>query len=219
METPPPISKKQLRELMDKNLPPPASVFFRLLAFCADTILLYLVIIAESRILIPSICEREFSTAVPLLENFCTEYENLVASGDVVSLQNFLQSAVPALANNENITSLFSAIAATAFTTAFVYFMFSEFFMHGETLGKKIFHIRTISQTGTAPNFLQCFSRAIWKACSIAPWGLLITIVMIINAYVPFFSYRKRAWHDMIARTDVVDSNNSEQQPRDEKEE
>ncbi len=199
------IPKKIIRAYEDRNLPPPASPWIRFFAFCADSILLYALIGLEIRFLIPMIHPQEVSRVWPIVEKFFDDYQSIALSGNVAKLNSFCQSSVESFSSNEDLATIASAIATCAFVSALLYFVLMEIFMNGATLGKKIFRICTISRIGGGPpGILQCFSRGVWKACSIAPWGLVLTLIVIINAYVPFFSYRKRAWHDMLARTDVV---------------
>ena len=88
------------------------------------------------------------------------------------------------------------------------YFFVVEFFSQGQSLGKKIFHLRVASSENMgAPGLLDSLLRSAWKAfffCSPNPFMLCIGV---IDAHVPLFSQTRRAWHDMISRTIVVDEN------------
>ncbi len=202
-----PLSPREIQKILDKNLPPPASLFRRFCAFFADALLAYFLIFAFLKIATWQFWSVEFAEFSALFEKFSAEYQRQILSGNPAAAFASLKQNSLALSENESTQKLFSNIATSSFLIAFFYFWAVEFFTKGATLGKRIFRIRTISQNGNPPNFWQCISRAIWKACSIAPWGIILTIAVLINAHIPIFSYRKRAWHDMLSRTDVVPEN------------
>jgi len=81
-----------------------------------------------------------------------------------------------------------------------------EWLGQGRTLGKRIFHLRTIDvTTGEAPGFLPGLLRSAWKTAFLCLPNPLFTLLGIVNAHVPLFRKDRRAWHDLWTRTQVVE--------------
>ena len=81
-----------------------------------------------------------------------------------------------------------------------------EWLGQGRTLGKRIFHLRTIDvTTGAAPGFLPALLRSAWKSAFLCLPNPLFTRLGIVNAHVPLFRKDRRAWHDLWTRTQVVE--------------
>ncbi len=79
----------------------------------------------------------------------------------------------------------------------------------GQTIGKKIFNLRTVDfYTQEPPRFLSCALRSAWKSSFIALYNPFTAVLGIINFHVPLFRKDRRSWHDMFTRTYVVDSKN-----------
>lgn len=81
-----------------------------------------------------------------------------------------------------------------------------EWLGRGRTLGKRIFHLRSIDvTTGAAPGFLPALLRSAWKTAFLCLPNPLFTLLGIVNAHVPLFRKDRRAWHDLWTRTQVVE--------------
>ncbi len=81
-----------------------------------------------------------------------------------------------------------------------------EIVASGQTIGKRIFNLRTVDfYTQQSPGMMSCFLRSAWKAAFLALVNPLILILGIINFHIPLFRRDRRAWHDMLTRTYVVD--------------
>jgi uncharacterized RDD family membrane protein YckC len=81
-----------------------------------------------------------------------------------------------------------------------------EWLGQGRTLGKRIFHLRSIDvTTGEAPGFLPALLRSAWKTAFLCLPNPLFTLLGIVNAHVPLFRKDRRAWHDLWTRTQVVE--------------
>lgn len=208
MNQPPPIPPEILRQVTDSKLPPPAPLFPRALAFTADGILAGLLAGLSIHLLAPICVPDVLPVFKETMQTLWLDYRaatEALALGNKALAQTFLQS-IPQKLENESVQNAMSFIAVATMLTTLAYFVISENLTHGASLGKKMFRLRVVSTlTGEPPRLLQTISRSLWRACSVAPVGILITIIVIINAHVPFFSYRRRAWHDRLAHTEVVD--------------
>jgi len=86
-----------------------------------------------------------------------------------------------------------------------------EWFGRGRTLGKRIFHLRSLDvTTDEAPGFLPALLRSAWKAAFLCLPNPLFTLLGIVNAHVPLFRKDRRAWHDLWTRTQVVEDDGRE---------
>lgn len=204
----PPIPEKTSGVPAETALPPSAPMFFRTLAFIADGVLVLLAIALALKLLLPVFCPAGLAAFSGYLEKFSAAYENLfaaAAAGRIVS-PDALNAVVEAAAQDEDFVSFFESAYGISFCVALLYFALTEYFLHGQTPGKKMFGLRTvIFGTERPPFFLQALSRAFWKAASIVPAGLILSILVIVNAHVVVFARRHRGWHDKLARTEVVD--------------
>jgi len=81
-----------------------------------------------------------------------------------------------------------------------------EWLGQGRTLGKRIFHLRSIDvTTGEAPGFLPALLRSAWKTAFLCLPNPLFTLLGIVNAHVPLFRKDRRACHDLWTRTQIVE--------------
>lgn len=208
MSQPPPIPPEILLKIAEANLPPPAPLLPRALAFIADGILATLLALLAIHWLIPVCVPEDFPVFLQSAETLWNAYReaNLsLAQGNRQAMETFSQILFEQT-QQEAFQNSITFLNLTAMLTSLAYFILSETLTHGASFGKKIFRLRVISTfTGEPPRLLQTVSRSLWRACTVAPAGILILIVVTINAHVPFFTYRRRAWHDKLARTDVID--------------
>lgn len=209
MNQPPPLPPEMLRQITDAKLPPVAPLVPRCLAFLADGILATLLAALAIHWLIPICVPDAFPVFQETLETLWTDYQIAVqelANGKQSTAEAFSEKMLRH-AQSEAVQTSLSFLNLTALLTSLAYFIISETVTHGASFGKKIFRLRVISSlTGEPPRLLQTISRSLWRACSVAPVGILILVAVLINAHVPFFSYRRRAWHDKLAKTDVIDA-------------
>lgn len=187
----------------------PAPLIFRTLAFFADSVLVLVAALFVLKIYLPIFCPDGFSTFVDYVEKFSVAYNETLASAAAGTVSSARLDAVSAAAAQDvTLFSFFETINAVSLVVAVLYFVLTEYFGRGQTLGKKIFGLRTVA-AGTrdvAPTFFQTFSRALWKAISLVPAGVILLLLAIINAHVVFFSRRHRGWHDKLSRTEVIDT-------------
>ena len=95
------------------------------------------------------------------------------------------------------------------FFVMMVALMLQEAFWSGQTIGKKIFNLRTVDfYTQAPPRIMSCVLRSAWKSSFIALANPFTALLGIINFHVPLFRKDRRAWHDMFTRTYVVDGKN-----------
>lgn len=184
----------------------PAPLILRALAFLADALLVLFATFVALKFLIPQFWGTELKSIAEDGETLWNAYVNAIASGANPNSLGNLQPLAQKFGENPALGTLLEACETISLAVAFSYFLLTEYFGKGASLGKKIFRLRTISQlSGTPPCFLQCFSRSIWRACTIAPPGIIIGLIALINAHVPFFSSRRHGWHDRLSRTEVID--------------
>lgn len=82
-----------------------------------------------------------------------------------------------------------------------------EALWRGQTLGKRIFNLRTVDlATQAEPTFMACLLRSFWKAAFVTLYNPITIVLGIVNFHVPLFRHDKRSWHDMLSRTYVVDA-------------
>lgn len=205
---PPPIPKKVIFVVDEKNLPPSAPMFFRSLAFLADSVLVLFLSAIAVKLFLPFFCPNGFFVFTEYYRELNSAYEaTLLAAANGNSVDSSaLDSVLRRIAQDETLISFFDTTYTVSFLTAVLYFILTEFFMRGQTLGKKIFGLRTVIYgTPFPPLFLQILSRAFWKAFTVVPVGILLALLAVINATIVALSRRHRGWHDKLARTEVID--------------
>ncbi|MBQ8445436.1 MAG: RDD family protein [Opitutales bacterium] len=205
---PTPLPKKVIFIIDEKNLPPSAPMLFRSLAFLADSVLVLFLSAIAVKLLLPIFCPNGFFVFTEYYRELSIAYETAaVATANGTAVDSVaLDSVFSRIAQDETLLSFFDTLYTVSFLTAALYFILTEFFMRGQTLGKKIFGLRTVIYgTLFPPLFLQILSRAFWKAFTVVPAAILLTAIAVVNAIVVVFSRRHRGWHDKVARTDVVD--------------
>lgn len=189
-------------------VPAPAPLLYRTLAFCADGLLVFLGTMLALKFLLPIFCPNGLRTCFDYWTQISAAYDEAMAAAarGIVSADR-LNALLEAAAQDETLVSFFETVNAISFLLAALYFALTEQFMRGQTLGKKIFGMRTVvAGTEIPPNLLQSISRAFWKAISLVPVGWILTLLALVNAHVIVFARRHRGWHDKLARTEVVDA-------------
>lgn len=90
-----------------------------------------------------------------------------------------------------------------------IYFVLSEGLTRGSSLGKSVFGLRVISMRGTAPNGTELAIRATIKAICFMP-----LVLLLLNVIVMLLNRQRRAAHDVLANTLVVESHAAPIKPR-----
>lgn len=193
----------------DAQLPPPAPLVPRTLAFLADSVLVLLASALALKFLLPVFCPNGLSVFLDYARKISATYQDALdaaARGNAVSADAMNALAEQAAQNADLMIAFSETISTVSFVVGALYFILTEHFMRGRTLGKKIFSLRTVvAGTTHPPLFLQTLSRAFWKTISIVPAGMILTLLAVVNAHVVVFAGRHRGWHDRLARTEVVD--------------
>lgn len=193
----------------EKNLPKPASLLARGAEFVADSILVSLATGVLLKILLPTFFANECAIFLDYAEQILSLFDASIQAAAQGKNVDVFSAEISALAEeasqDESMFDLFGAIFGISFGAALLYFLLTEHFLRGKTLGKKIFGIRTVTfGTTLPPFFVQTLSRSFWKALTLVPAGLLILIAVVINAHVVVFARRHRGWHDKLSRTEVI---------------
>lgn len=193
-------------------LPRPAPLVSRILAFFADSLLILLGTALLMKVLLPIFAGNGLAVFFDTANQISAEYEaalSLQASGGNADVPaNTAAAIIENASQNEALISLFNTAYVIAFSAAVLYFTLTEYFLRGQTLGKRIFGLRTVlfGTSNITPFFLQTLSRAFWKAATIFSAGILLTLILVINVFVMLFSKRHRGWHDKLTRTEVIDA-------------
>lgn len=189
-------------------LPRPAPLIPRILAFLADTLLIMLGSALLLKILLPVFSGNGLSVFFDTVNQLSAVYAEEATSGNAEVASNAATAIIEKAAQNESLVDLFETAYLIAFIFAVLYFTLTEHFLRGQTLGKRIFGLRTVlfGTSKIPPMFLQTLSRAFWKAATIFFTGILLSLILTINGFVVLFSKRHRGWHDKLARTEVIDA-------------
>lgn len=192
-------------------------MLFRTLAFLADGVLVLLATAIALKFLLPVFSPDGFAAFSDFMNQASSAYDsalNAAASGRGVPSAGHFGALVESASRNEDLAAFFETGYVISFIAAALYFVLTEHFMRGQTLGKKIFGVRTvIFGSARPPLFMQTLSRSFWKAASIVPAGLILTLIVVANAHVIAFARRHRGWHDKLARTEVVDARRERGRP------
>ncbi len=89
---------------------------------------------------------------------------------------------------------IFQLIAQTILVLYFACFIAA----HGQTPGKALFRLRVITEDGQKPHFVKSLLRALAMAFSID--------LLFLPMFYAFFNPQRRAFHDIVARTYVVEA-------------
>lgn len=217
-------------EISDCGFPVSAPLSLRALAFLADSALVFLLAALGMKLLLPVFCPQGVSAFLDIYGEISALYESAA-----VAAAN--GQAVPAIetgpiltkaAEDEAIVDLYGTAYLIAFFSGVLYFTLTEMFMKGQTLGKKIVRIRTVTFgagkllwkipgiNGNAqktfvldlkrpPTLWETLPRATWKSVTIFPVDLLLLLLAAGNAIATIFSKRHRGWIDKFSRTEVID--------------
>lgn len=82
-----------------------------------------------------------------------------------------------------------------------LYFLISDVFGNGSSLGKRVFRLRVVSKSAQALNIMDYSLRAAIKALSLA-W---LFPLLLVNYFWIFFNKKRQAGHDLVARSIVIE--------------
>ncbi len=190
------------------QLPHPAPLFWRITAYLIDWSIATVAVLLLLRWTIPS----EHPTALADFQTWISEtYHGYMALFSAshsppssATIQAFAEKAAQMPQTVQDLLA-YVAMVQTLFFWAF--FTLSEYFTDGASLGKRICNLRVASVSGFGrPGFFDTFFRSGWKAVFFCSSSLPLLLIGAIDAHVPLFNKRRRSWHDMISRTEVVDA-------------
>jgi uncharacterized RDD family membrane protein YckC len=191
--------------------PAPAPFFWRALAYILDWLLASVVFLA----LLNWVVLPNFGDGIAAFEGWLTtfwhDYQQIFLrpSNEIWASYNALMektaAALPAA-----VTEMLAQIGLIQVLYFWAYFFTTEYFSHGYSFGKKIFHLRTASTWDMgAPGLFDSLVRAAWKAAFFCSPSLVLLLIGVIDAHIPLFNAHRRSWHDMLSHTVVVDDNTS----------
>lgn len=89
-----------------------------------------------------------------------------------------------------------------------LYYILTETFLHGQTLGKKVLGIRVVTDMGTAPGFFAIFLRNVLRVVDSLPFLYMVGLISV------FSSARAKRLGDLAAGTMVVKREEESRLPR-----
>lgn len=137
------------------------------------------------------------------------ETVSLIEEMQGVPINEQMSYAPQYLPENEAQGMIVFLLVVMAMVTWF-YFMVSETFSRGGSLGKSVFGLRVMSLRGAPPNALEAGVRASIKALGFL---LFVPALLILNVIVMVMNRQRRSLHDMMARTVVVASRPPQKPP------
>lgn len=202
---PPPLPAPIAVEL---QLPHPAPLFWRIAAYLIDWSIATVAVLLLLRWTIPN----EHPTALADLRNWISEtYHGYMAlfnsphsPPSSSTIQAFAEktSQIP-----QTVQDLLAYVAMVQTLFFWAFFTLTEYFTDGASLGKRICNLRVASVNGFGrPGFFDTFFRSGWKAIFFCSSSLPLLLIGIIDAHIPLFNKRRRSWHDIFSRTEVVDA-------------
>ena len=189
---------------------PPAGYFWRTLACLADIVpLLFLGVMIAGLTAGPD--ELAAKAKVTQFEQrFVAQYTKAIthpSERDQKVLMDMILK--PDEKDLDAVSTWYTHQGEVCFFVMMVALMLQEALWSGQTIGKKIFNLRTVDfYTQEPPRIMSCILRSAWKSSFIALANPFTALLGIINFHVPLFRKDRRAWHDMFTRTYVVDNKN-----------
>ena len=191
--------------------PPPAGYWWRTLACLADIVPLMFLGWALAGLLAgpDELAARQKADAWS--HRFADQYAKAITSGNPRDLDALKAMTTKLLAKDNPDLEAFSVWYAfqgnVSFVTMLLALALQEWLLAGQTLGKRIFNLRTIGlPDAESPGFLASLLRSAWKAAFFTLPNPFFMLLGIVNFHVPLFRRDKRAWHDLWTRTQVVDN-------------
>ncbi|MDR2981353.1 MAG: RDD family protein [Puniceicoccales bacterium] len=191
-------------------LPRPAPLVWRILAYLLDWAIATIAVLLLLKWLIPMEHADGFAELKRWGAEITKEYTYLLKhpansfAGQIEANRQLMEKAskIP-----DSIVELFAfaALVQTCFFWGF--FTITEYFTQGSSLGKRIFNLRVANTLDySPPGFFDTLMRSGWKSIFYCSASLPLLIIGVIDAHVPLFNIRRRSWHDMLSRTEVIDA-------------
>jgi hypothetical protein len=189
---------------------PPAGYFWRTLACLADIIpLLFLGVMIAGLTAGPDELAAKAKVA-QFEQRFVAQYTKAITHPSEHEQKVLMDMILkPDEKDLDAVSVWYTHQGEVCFFVMLVALMLQEAFWSGQTIGKKIFNLRTVDYyTQEPPRIMSCILRSAWKSSFIALANPFTALLGIINFHVPLFRKDSRAWHDMFTRTYVVDNKN-----------
>lgn len=174
--------------------PPLARIWQRCIAFLMDIILVFNLSMV---VLILYILPQKYPGQLGELQNSIMHY---------ISTTQTLQpnEALPVFTLSQSQQSLIRYCQNTTLLFYWLYFMMTDIFFSGSSIGKKVFKLKIIKKkTGFPLSFVDsCLRSSIKSLTFVFAFPLLL-----INYILVFFTSKRQTGHDWIAGTIVVEDN------------
>ena len=186
--------------------PPPAGYWRRTFACLADIIPLIILGWVLARWIAGPDELAALKTTEAWIKNFSNLYAHALETGSQREMQTLMNLALhPQTQDMEAIVQWNEFQGGVLFILLLCGLTLQEWLGQGRTLGKRMFHLRTMDVVSqTPPTFMGCLLRCAWKAAFFALPNPITMILGIINFHVPLFRRDCRTWHDLWSRTQVV---------------
>ncbi|OIO59332.1 MAG: hypothetical protein COZ46_02710 [Verrucomicrobia bacterium CG_4_10_14_3_um_filter_43_23] len=170
----------------------------RFIAFVLDVLLIAMLTVTLLWVfIIPEHYASEFQEFQKALEQF----NDKVAAGEA---SRFAASNIKLTSQAQEMVQFMQGFVIMMF---WFYFALSELLMKGGSLGKKIFSLRVISlKTMNPPSFFDTFLRSGLKTMAL----LTLFPVLLASYAIYLFTRERRAGHDYLARTVVIEDTPSD---------
>lgn len=127
----------------------------------------------------------------------------IVLSTSAINIITLIQNPFSQIRINIYLLLQFFLLSLIIALVLFSYYTLIPYRLNGQTIGKRMFRIRTVNADGTAMTFMTIFVREIIGRLfiNLSTFGLAIAVSALVAAY------RKdhRTIHDVIANTIVID--------------
>ncbi|MDR0534900.1 MAG: RDD family protein [Puniceicoccales bacterium] len=198
--------------------PATAPLFLRALAFLMDWVLAGILFAALLKWLVLPNHSSEATALVHWWNDTLDAYKALLAHAESGKIQGaatswaeasaFSNKALSRFPTDSNVTSFIARLGLLQTLHFWAFFFACEYLSKGASLGKRVFHLRVASTNDMgAPGFMDSLLRGALKSVLFCSPNTLMLLVGVINAHVPLFNPQRRAWHDRLSRTIVVDAN------------
>lgn len=198
-----------MAEVKPPPLPlPPAGFWWRSLAFLADFIPLILLGLFVAGHLAGDELQAARAKSDQYQERLVKLYEQSLRNPSDRALNTLVNAVLhPAEEDVQAYVDWHVYQGEACFFVMLVALALQEGLWRGQTLGKRMFNLRTVDlATQAEPSFMACLLRSFWKAAFVTLYNPITIVLGIVNFHVPLFRNDRRSWHDMLSRTYVVDA-------------
>jgi uncharacterized RDD family membrane protein YckC len=158
-----------------------------------------------SKIMIPTSFNIELDFEVPEFHKrfFAWLIDFAILTAYTILLTNIIEHNSPGNKSDSNLSELYniSSLELILYSPVFLYHLLCEIFMNGQSIGKKIFRIRVISETGGHPAVHQFVTRWLLR---VVDFGMTLGIAGLFSALV---SKKNQRLGDMAAGTIIIQEN------------